>query len=190
MTGITFMALELSAKRVQVLKEILPNASTVALLSNPEHPGELAEYQVTEDSARRVGLTITRFLVRSPQELPAALGQIGLRRPDAMLVFPDSLTLARRTEIAEFAGRERIPCMYAWSEFVESGGLVSYGPRFSDHFKTLAIYVDKILKGAEASTIPIEQVRQIGLTLNAGAARALRLTVPQSVLVRADRIIN
>jgi putative ABC transport system substrate-binding protein len=190
MTGITFMALELSAKRVAVLKDIVPTASSIALLSNPEHPGELAEYGVTEDSARRVGARVTRFLIRTPQELPSVLADIASNRPDAMLVFPDSLTLARRAEIAEFAARQRIPCMYGWSEFVESGGLVSYGPRLTDHFKTLAIYVDKLLKGADASTTPIEQVGQIALTVNARTAKALGLALPQSILVRADRIIE
>ncbi|MBI4011487.1 MAG: ABC transporter substrate-binding protein [Candidatus Rokubacteria bacterium] len=142
MTGITFMALELSAKRVEVLKELVPQASRIALLSNPEHAGELAEYRVTEEAARRVGATITRYLVRAPQELPTVFGQIRAGRPDAMIVFPDSLTLVRRKEIAEFASRERIPCMYGWTEFAESGGLVSYGPRLTENFKTLAKFVD------------------------------------------------
>ena len=190
MTGITFMALELSAKRVEVLKELVPRASRIALLSNPEHAGELAEYRVTEEAARRVGATMTRYLVRTPQELPTVFGKIRAGRPDAMIVFPDSLTLVRRNEIAEFASRERIPCMYGWTEFVESGGLVSYGPRLTENFKTLAKFVDKLLRGADASTIPIEQVSRIGLTLNMGAARNLGLTVPPAILIRADRVIE
>jgi putative ABC transport system substrate-binding protein len=103
MTGITFMALELSAKRVEVLKELVPQATQIALLSNPEHAGELAEYKVTEDGARRIGATITRYLARSPRELPTVFDEIRAARPGAMLVFPDSLTLARRQEIVDFA---------------------------------------------------------------------------------------
>ena len=190
MTGITFMALELSAKRVDVLKELVPRASKIALLSNPEHAGELAEYRVTEDAARRLGASMTRYLARTPQELSAMYAEIRAARPDAMLVFPDSLTLVRRAEIAEFASRERIPTMYGWTEFVESGGLVSYGPGLAENFKTLAKFVDRILKGADASTVPIEQVTRIGLTLNMAAARAMGLTVPPSILLRADRVLE
>jgi ABC-type uncharacterized transport system substrate-binding protein len=190
MTGITFMALELSAKRVEVLKETVVNATRVALLSNPEHAGELAEYRVTEEAARKVGMTIDRHLVQSPQELPATLKRIGASRPDAMLVFPDSLTLQRRADIVDFAAKERVPAMYAWTEFVESGGLVSYGPRLVDNYKTLARFVDRVLKGADASAIPIEQVRQIGLTVNLTAARAIGLTFPPSIMLRADRVVG
>lgn len=190
MTGITFMALELSAKRVEVLKELVPHASRMALLSNPEHAGELAEYGVTEDAARRLGAAITRYLVRTPQELAAVFADIRAARPDAMLVFPDSLTLVRRKEIAEFAARERIPSMYGWTEFVEAGGLVSYGARLTDNFKTLATFVDRLLKGADANTVPIEQVSRIALTLNLVAARNIGLTVPPPVLLRADRLIE
>lgn len=190
MTGITFMALELSAKRVEVLKEIVPQASRIALLANPEHAGELAEYRVTEDAARRVGAAMTRYLIRSPQEIPTVLAEIRAARPDAMIVFPDSLTLARRKEIAEFAAQNRIPSMYGWTEFVEAGGLVSYGPRLTENFKTLAKFVDKILKGADASAVPIEQVSKIGLTVNMATARRIGLAVPQPVLFRADRVIE
>lgn len=190
MTGITFMAMELAAKRVEVLRELLPGAKRVALLSNPEHSGELNEYKVTEDSARRLGASITRHLVRSPQELQAEYATIRASRPDAMIVFPDSLTLARRAEIAEFAAAAGIPCMYGWTEFVEAGGLISYGPGLTENFKRLALFVDKILKGAAAGAIPIEQVQKIGLTFNMRAAKALKLNVPTSILQRADTVIE
>ena len=190
MTGITFMALELSAKRMEVLKELVPRASRIALLSNPEHAGELDEYRVTDDAARRAGASITRYLARGPGELLTVYDAIRAARPDAMLVFPASLTLVRRKEIVEFAARERIPSMYGWTEFVESGGLVSYGPRLTENFKTLARFTDKILKGANASTVPIEQVSRIALTLNAAAARQIGLTVPPALLIRADRVIE
>lgn len=190
MTGITFMALELSAKRVEVLKELVPQASRIALLSNPEHAGELAEYRVTEDAARRGRASITRYLARGPAELLAAFDEIRAARPDAMLVFPDSLTLVRRKEIVEFAARERIPSMYGWTEFVDAGGLVSYGPGLTENFKSLARFTDKILKGANASTVAIEQVSRITLTLNAAAARRMGLAVPSSILIRADRVID
>jgi putative ABC transport system substrate-binding protein len=190
MTGITFMAMELSAKRIEVLKEMIPKASRIALLSNPEHAGELSEYRVTEDTARRLGASITRYLVRNPQELAAAFVAIRSDNPDAMIVFPDSFTLERRKDITDFAARARIPCIYGWTEFAESGGLLSYGPTLTENFKTLAVFVDKVLKGADASNIPIEQVKKIGLTLNLAAAKALGLNVPQSIFVRADKVIE
>jgi putative tryptophan/tyrosine transport system substrate-binding protein len=190
MTGITFMAMELSAKRVEVLKEMIPKASRIALLSNPEHAGELSEYRVTEEAASRLGATITRYLTRNPQELATAFASIRADNPDAMIVFPDSLTLERRKDITAFAAQARIPCIYGWTEFAESGGLLSYGPTLTENFKTLALFVDKVLKGADASNIPIEQVKKITLTLNLAAARALGLSVPQSILVRADKVIE
>jgi len=190
MTGITFMALELSAKRVEVLKELVPKATRVALLSNPEHAGELAEYRVTDEAARRVGAVVTRHIVRNPKELEAAYGAIRASRAEAMIVFPDALTFARRKEIAGFAARERIPAMYGWTEYAESGGLVSYGPSTDENYRTLAIFVDKILKGTPASDLPIQQVTKIGLTLNMPAARALGLSIPQALLARADRVIE
>jgi putative ABC transport system substrate-binding protein len=190
MTGITFMALELSAKRVEVLKELVPGATKIALLTNPEHSGELAEYRVTDEAARRVGATMTRYIVRTPQELATNLELIRTARPDAMIVFPDSLTLVRRKEIAAFANRARIPSMYGWTEFVEAGGLVSYGPGLTENFKTLARFTDRILKGADANTLPIEQVSRISLTLNVATARSIGFTVPPAILARADRLIE
>ena len=190
MTGLTFMALELSAKRVELLKELLPKAQRIALLSNPEHKGELEEYRVTEDAARALGSRVTRYLIRSPQEFAPAFAAIEASRPDAMLVFPDSLTVARRKDIVDFATRARIPCMYGWTEFVESGGLASYGPGLNENFKDLAKFVDKLLKGASASEMPIEQVRKIGLTLNLRAANAIGLQFPPAFFARADRVIE
>ena len=190
MTGITFMALELSAKRVEVLKELVPSAARVALLSNPEHAGELTEYRVSDEAAKRVGMTITRYLVRSPAELVKVMDEIRAARPDAMLVFPDSLTLVRRKEIAEFAATAKIPTMYGWTDFVESGGLISYGPRLFDSFKLLAKFVDRVIKGADASVVPIEQVSRIALTINKAAARVVGLTIPGPLLVRADQVIE
>jgi len=190
MTGMTFMAMELCAKRVEVLKDLLPGARRIALLSNPEHAGELLEYRVTEDSARRLGAEVIRYLVHKPQELAPAFAAIRAAKLDAVLVFPDSLTLNRRKEIAELAAESRIPCMYGWTEFVDAGGLVSYGPTITEGFRALAVFTDKILKGGNASTIPIEQARSISLTLNMTAAKALGMKIPPTLLARVDRIIQ
>ena len=190
MTGMTFMAMELCAKRVEVLRDLLPGARRIALLSNPEHAGELLEYRVTEDSARRLGAEVTRYLVLTPQELAPAFAAIRSAKFDAVLVFPDSLTLNHRKDIAQMAAEARVPCMYGWTEFVDAGGLVSYGPTITEGFRALAVFTDKILRGGSASAIPIEQARSISLTLNMPAARALGLRVPPAMLARADRIIE
>ncbi len=150
----------------------------------------VAEYKVTEDGARRIGATITRYLARSPRELPTVFDEIRAARPGAMLVFPDSLTLARRQEIVDFVARERIPSMFGWTEFTDVGGLVSYGPSVLPSFKMLAKFVDKVLKGAEAGKVPIEQVSRISLTINMTTARRMGLAVPSSILARADRVIE
>lgn len=190
MTGLTFMSLELAVKRIELLKELVPKASRLALMTNPEHAGELAEYRVTDEAAKRVGFAMTRYLVRTPPELAKMYGEIRTARSEAMIVFPDSLTLVRRKEIAEFAAVSRIPTMYGWTEFVEAGGLASYGAKLGDNYKSMARFVDKILKGADANTMPIEQVNKVGLTINLPAARAMALTVPQSLLYRAERVIE
>jgi putative ABC transport system substrate-binding protein len=190
MTGITFMAMELSAKRVEVLKEAIPRAARIALLSNPEHAGELSEYRVTEEAARRLGATTKRYLVRTLQGLGSAFAAIAADNPDAMIVFPDSLTLSRRKEIADFAAHARIPAIYGWTEYAESGGLLSYGPTLTASYRTVAVFVDKVLKGTPASSIPIEQEGKFTLTLNVAAAKALGLNVPQSILVRANMVIE
>ena len=190
MTGMTFMAMELCAKRVEMLKDLLPGAKRIALLSNPEHAGELLEYRVTEDSARRLGAEVVRYLVHKPEELAPAFAAMRAAKFDAILVFPDSLTLNRRKEIAELAAESRIPCMYGWTEFVDAGGLVSYGPTLADGFRALARFTDKILKGGNASAIPIEQPHSISLSLNMTAARALGMKIPPALLARVDRIIQ
>ena len=190
MTGITFMALELSAKRVELLKELVPQATQMALLSNPEHAGELAEYRVSEEAARRLGVNMVRHLARNPADLARVLEEIRASRPDALLVFPESLTLARRKEIAEFATLARIPAMFGWDEFTEAGGLASYGPGVFDSFKGMATFVDKILKGADASRLPIEQACRISLRIHLGTARRMGLALPPPFLARAERVIE
>lgn len=190
MTGITFMATELCAKRVEYLKELLPEAKRIALLSNPEHAGELLEYRVSEETAQRLGMSAVRHLVYKPQDLAPAFAAIRASNADATLVFPDSLTLNHRWQIAELALQTRMPCVYGWTEFVEAGGLLSYGPGLIENFRRLAVFVDRVLKGSSASVIPIEQPQKISLTINKGAAEKLGLAVPPRLLARVDRVIG
>ena len=128
--------------------------------------------------------------MQKPEQLAPAFAAISAAKFDAVLVFPDSLTLNRRKEIAELAAEAKIPCMYGWTEFVEAGGLASYGPTINEGFRALAVFTDKILKGGNASTIPIEQARSISLTLNLSTAKALGIRLPPALIVRADRVIE
>lgn len=190
MTGVTFMSPRTAALRVDVLKEVVPTASRVAVLANPQHAGEPTELRATEDAARRLGIALTRHPVPSVPELAAALARIRDARPDAMLVFADPLTYVRRADIVEFAARERLPAMYGWTEFVEAGGLVSYGPRVADASRLLAPFVDRVLKGADVNAMPIEPVRQVELAVNLAVARSTGIAIPRAVVERADRVIG
>lgn len=189
-TGISFLALELSAKRIELLKEIAPRARRIAVISNPDHPGEGGEYRATEESAKRLGAVTSRHIVRTPQAIPDAFDHVRAARADSLIVFPDALTSRYSREIAGFALRERLPSVYAWALFADAGGLISYGPNAREQFKRLATFVDKVLRGIDAGTIPVEQPTTLELVVNLATARALGLAVPQSLLLRADRVIK
>jgi ABC-type uncharacterized transport system substrate-binding protein len=189
-SGVSFLALELSAKRVELLREIAPRAARVAVITNPDHPGEDAEYRVTVESARRLGAEMSRHAVRTPQAVSAAFDAVRAARADALIVFPDALTSRYSKEIAGFALRERLPSVYGWGLFADAGGLVSYGPVLREQFKRLATFVDKVLRGIDAGTIPVEQPTRLELIINLRTAKALGLAIPQSLLLRADRVIE
>jgi putative ABC transport system substrate-binding protein len=189
-SGISFLALELSAKRVELLREIAPRATRIAVITNPDHAGEGDEYRVTEEAAKRLGAATSHHAVRTPQALPAAFDAVRTQRAHALLVFPDALTSRYAKEIAAFALRERLPSVYAWAVFADAGGLISYGPVAREQFKRLATFVDKVLRGIDPGTIPVEQPAKLELVINLKTARALGLTIPQSLLLRADRVIE
>jgi putative tryptophan/tyrosine transport system substrate-binding protein len=189
-TGVSFMALELSAKRVELLKEIAPNATRIAVVSNPDHAGEGAEYRVTQESAARLGATTSRHLVRTPQDIALALDKVRTAKADALLVFPDALTSRHASEIAGFALREKLPSIYGWSAFAEAGGLISYGPNIREQYRRLATFADKILRGIDAGSIPVEQPARFELVISRATAKALEITLPDSILLRAERVIE
>lgn len=189
-TGVTFLSRELSAKRMELLKELAPRASRIAILTNPDHAGERDEYEATLDSAKRLGVATTRHTVQTARDIPPVFDAIQASRADAMLVFPDALMTALRKEIAAFALRMRLPSIYGWADFVEAGGLVSYGPNIAEQYRHLATFADKIMRGIDAGSIPVERPRTFEMLVNLATAKALGLTVPQSILLRADRVIE
>jgi putative ABC transport system substrate-binding protein len=190
MTGITWLAFELVGKRLELLKEVAPQVSRVAVLANPAHPGEQRELAETERSARAVSATVQYYPVKAPVDFHTSFDAIIKTKANALLAFPDSVTLAHRQQITDFAVRHRLPSVFGWREYVEAGGLISYGPNRVETAKRLAVYVDRILKGAKPADLPVEQPTKFELVINLKTAKALGLTIPQSVLLRADQVIE
>jgi putative tryptophan/tyrosine transport system substrate-binding protein len=189
-TGMSFLALELVGKRLEVMKEIAPSIRRVAILANPQHPGEKAEFMASVDAAERVGVQ-TAYIQILPGENPdAAFEQIRRERVQGIIVFQDAGMVARAARIAQFALKERLPAVSGWAQFAQAGFLATYGPNLTDAFRHLADYVDRILKGARAGTLPVELPTRVELAVNLNTAKALGLTVPQSVLLRADQVIQ
>jgi putative ABC transport system substrate-binding protein len=147
MTGVTLLALELVGKRLELLKEAVPKISRVAVLANPEHPGEKRELEETRAAARSLGLTLPYVEVKSPTEFDKAFDAIRREQAEGLLVFPEILTMTHRQLIAEFATKKRLPSMFGWRVYVDAGGFMSYGPDLEDIYKKrIAMFVDKILK--------------------------------------------
>jgi putative ABC transport system substrate-binding protein len=190
MTGITWLSFELVGKRLELLKEAAPRVSRLAILANPAHPGEQRELGETEKTARVVGTTVQYHQVRTTPDFHAAFDAIIRDNANALLVFPDFATMVHRRQMAEFATKHRLPSVFGWREYVEAGGLMSYGPDRLETAKRLAVYVDKILKGAKPADLPVEQPTKFELVINLKTAKALGLTIPSSVLGRADQIIE
>jgi len=190
MTGITFLAFELVGKRLEILREAVPRVSRVAVLASPAHPGEQRELSETQSTARAVGATLLYHQVRTTADVDAALDAIMKGNANALLAFPDPVTNAHRKQIAEFAAKQRLPSVFGWSDYVEAGGLMSYGPDHNALWRRLAVHVDKILKGAKPADIPVELPMKFELVINLKTAKQIGLTIPPNVLARADRVIR
>jgi putative ABC transport system substrate-binding protein len=190
-TGVSFLSSELAAKRIQVIRELVPTAKRIAVLWDPGNLNARIESAVTLEAARRIGMQPEPVEVRSDADLRRGLAQLKATRPDALYVaFEGGLVASNRTYLAQFALQERIPLVSGWSFLTEAGGLVSYAPDIPSMFRRSASYVDRILKGAKPSDLPIEQADRVELVVNVKTARVLGITLPQSVLVRADRVLE
>jgi putative ABC transport system substrate-binding protein len=190
LTGISSLAFNLVPKHLELLKEAAPRISRVAVLANPGHPGEQLEWKAIQDAAQALGVTLHRFAARTGPEVDQAFDAIVKTGMNAILVFPDSFTLAHRARIADFAATRRLPSVFGWKEYAEAGGLLSYGPNLDALWKRIALFVDKILKGAKPGSLPVEQPSTFELVINLKTARTLGLTLPRSLLLRADRVIE
>jgi putative ABC transport system substrate-binding protein len=190
MTGMTHMAAEMNGKRLEILREILPDLQHVALIANPEHPGEQLERRYCEEVAGRLGLSLSYFPTRTAPDLTAAFEFIASGPARGICVFADGFAVQNRGRIIEFATSQRIPVVSGWRVFAESGAICTYGPRLTESYRRLASYVDRILKGAKPSELPIEQPTTFETIVNQRTARALNLTMPPTLLARADEVIE
>jgi putative tryptophan/tyrosine transport system substrate-binding protein len=180
----------LSRKQVELTKELLPGASRVAVLRNPAGPQAVHHTSEVEQAARALGLQLRIVDVRSPHELPGAMQAAMQNRPQALVMLADWLFLSERARIAELALRHRVPSIYVRREFVDAGGLLAYGSSRIEVARRQAAYVDKILRGARPDELPVEQPTKFELVINLKTAKILGLTVPPSLLLRADQVIE
>jgi putative tryptophan/tyrosine transport system substrate-binding protein len=184
------LAFELVGKRLEALKEAVPRVSRVAVLASPAHPGEQRELSESQKTAQKVGVTLLYHQVSKTADITAALEATIRDNANALLAFPDPVTSAHREQMAEFAAKQRLPSVFGWSEYVEAGGLMSYGPDHDALWSRLAVYVDKILKGAKPADLPVEQPTKFELVINLKTAKQIGLTIPSNVLARADKVIR
>ena len=191
LTGTNFFSGELTAKRLDLLHELLPRAVRVAVLVNPAN-ATLTESPLrdVEAAARAIGLQVQVFNVSTNREINTAFENVGRDRPDALFVGPDTFLTARRIQVVQLAAFHRLPALYPTRDFVEVGGLMSYGTNVMDAFRQLGIYTGRILKGAKPADLPVVQSSKFELVINAETARMLGLEVPATLLARADEVIE
>ncbi len=189
-TGLSLLAPELSAKRLDLLTQAVSPLVRVAVLWNLDNEGMALRFRETQAASRVLGVSIHSVGVRTPADFDGAFATITREHPHGLLVMADTVTIGQRKRTADFAASNRIPAIYEQRDFVDVGGLMSYGIDSVDHFRRAASFVDKILKGAKPSDLPIEQPIKFELVINTKTAKALGLTIPQTLLLRADQVIE
>ena len=189
-TGLSAYNVELYAKRVELLRELVPSLARIAGLFNMSNPVVPSQWKEVERGARSLGVQVQLLDVRNPEDLGRAFDAATRQRADALVVAVDALTQSNRQLIVDLAAKHRLPAIYGSDEFVYAGGLITYTVSFSHLYYRAATYVDKILKGAKPGDLPVEQPTKFELVINMKTAKALGVTIPQSILVRADRVIE
>jgi putative tryptophan/tyrosine transport system substrate-binding protein len=190
-TGLSTLSPEISGKRLELLREVIPGLSRVALLWNPDSRGNLLDYKETEVVARSLHVELQSVELFRIDDLDRAFSAVTKGRAQALIVpAGNPITVTRQAQVASFAQRSRLPSIYGARDAVDAGGLMSYGPSVADLFRRAATYVDRILKGAKPADLPVEQPTKFELVINLKTAKALGLTIPQSILLRADQVIE
>jgi putative ABC transport system substrate-binding protein len=190
MTGLTFMAAELNAKRLEILRDTIPGLQRVAIVANPEHPGSQIERTYAEETARKLGLATEFFGTATEAQLASAFDAMDPRPPQAISLFADGFAIQYRQRIIDFGMKHRAPVISGWSTFARSGAICSYGPNLSESYRRLAYYVDRVHKGTPPSELPIERPTKFETVVNLKTAKALGLTLPDSILASADELIE
>lgn len=188
-TGLTWFSDEVSAKRLELLRDAVPRTKRVAVLINPDNSSYPPILQAMKLAARSLKLEIQQFEAREPGEFESSFAAMAVKRVDAVTIIEDAMLIANAKAITALAVKNRLP-LIAFNEVVEAGGLMAYGPNFPEMFRSAARYVDKILKGARPGELPIERATKFDFVINLRAAHALSLTIPRSILLRADRVIE
>ena len=190
MTGVSLMAPELTGKRLELLREMIPTLRRVALVARPEHPGQHLERAYSEETARRLGLAVQYFPTSTLEEFTTAFTAMAANPPEAISLLADGFALQNRERIIDFATGRHLPVISGWPIFAESGALCTYGPNLHESYRRLAYYADRILKGAKPTDLPIEQPTKFELVVNLKSAKKLGMTIPQALLARADEVIE
>ena len=189
-TGLTIAAVELSGKRLELLKEAVPNLTRVAFLWNAANPAQVPQWREAQAAAQELRLQLQSLEVRSSRDFDSAFEAALRERAQALAVSPEPLINTHLKSIVEFTAKNRLPAMYAGPEVVDAGGLMSYAPSYGDLSRRAATYVDKILKGAKPADLPVEQPTKFEFIINLKAAKQIGLTIPPNVLVRANKVIR
>ena len=189
LTGVS-IADDLTAKRLELLSELVPRARVIALLVNPDSVGAERVIREVQEAARAKGLQLHVLKARSESEIDTAFASLVQLHAGALVVASDPFLSSRREQLVALASRRAVPSIYAWREFADSGGLISYGPSLTSAYRLVGVYAGKVLKGAKPADLPVQQATTFELVVNLKAAKALGLSVPQSVLLRADEVIE
>ena len=189
-TGVATLTSELSAKQVELLREMIPHASRVAILVDANNPGSMLSEHETERGAQALGISLQVLSARAPQEFDSAFKSMLQPRVAALIIQGSAMFFGERTRLADLALKHGIPTVVTERAYAEAGCLMSYGTDFADNFRRAAEYVDKILKGAKPADLPIQQPTKFELVINLKTAKALGLTIPPSLLLRADEVIQ
>jgi putative tryptophan/tyrosine transport system substrate-binding protein len=189
-TGLSSIAPDLEGKRLELLREVVPKLSHVAFFLNPANAFHTASMRQARVAAQSLGIKLQPMEVNKSEQLDGAFASIVKEKPDALLILADRVFLHNRKRMMEFAIQQRLPSVNAYRELVEAGGLISYGPSYEDMHRRAAVYVDKILKGTKPADLPIEQPTKFTLLINLKTAKTLGLTVPPTLVARADELIE
>jgi ABC-type uncharacterized transport system substrate-binding protein len=181
---------EVSAKRLEILRRVVPGLSRAAALWNPTNPALVFSWKETQGAARVLGITLQSHEVQGPKDFAAAFAMIAEERPDALLVLQDAVTMQQRNDIIEFAIQKRLPSMFQEKGWAVAGGLMSYGENLPSMYRRAAYFVDRIFKGAKPADLPVEQATKFDMVLNLRTAKAIGLTIPDSILALADEVIE